>query len=487
MKPIVLVAPEFVTLTKEAYLVREEYVKQLRDAGAIVLGAGHMRKAKEYARFADALLLPDGSAPVHSSRYGQYDKTFQDAMKSMTTWDDMDVALCKAFLEAGKPVLGIGRGAHIINAVLGGTIKDAPRRLIVDGTLTEQAPNSYVVINSPLRALGHGYGIHTVRITSGTLLDERDTEKRVNTFHSQAVDRLGEGLMTVAMAEDGTIEAFEHETKPVFGFQWHPEHTDLDYKAESGIFEKFVKLTADRSAHHREKTDLPVVAVNGGVAFDKVFETPSWIINSTYVAALGTAGALPVLAVDIEGTDDYAEACDGLILTGSFSYSPRPELQAKLSSEGSRRREEFDERSLNSFKAVPKPIFGICLGEQMINLFMGGSLSFNFKFAQGHEHMMSEHEINAVPGSVLYELYGERFLVNSRHNNRVERVAEGFRVTATADDGTTEAIEHEKLPIWGFQFHPERMRGDIPDPPFGPDSTPLFVWFAKRCKDNQAL
>ena len=97
MKPIALVAPEFVTLTKEAYLVREEYVKQLRDAGAIVLGAGHTRKAKEYARFADALLLPDGSAPVHASRYGQYDKTFQDAMKSMTTWDDMDVALCKAF------------------------------------------------------------------------------------------------------------------------------------------------------------------------------------------------------------------------------------------------------------------------------------------------------------------------------------------------------------------------------------------------------
>ena len=393
----------------------------------------------------------------------------------------------QGFLEAGKPVLGIGRGAHIINAVLGGTIKDAPRRLIVDGTLTEQAPNSYVVINSPLRALGHGYGIHTVRITSGTLLDERDTEKRVNTFHSQAVDRLGEGLMTVAMAEDGTIEAFEHKTKPVFGFQWHPEHTDLDYKAESGIFENFVKLTADRSAHHREKTDLPVVAVNGGVAFDKVFETPSWIINSTYVAALGTAGALPVLAVDIEGTDDYAEVCDGLILTGSFSYSPRPELQAKLSSEGSRRREEFDERSLNCFKAVSKPIFGICLGEQMINLFMGGSLSFNFKFVQGHEHMMSEHEINAVPGSVLYELYGERFLVNSRHNTRIERVAVGFRVTATADDGTIEAIEHEKLSIWGFQFHPERMRGDIPDPPFGPDSTPLFVWFAKRCKDNQAL
>lgn len=100
---------------------------------------------------------------------------------------------------------------------------------------------------------------------------------------------------------------------------------------------------------------------------------------------------------------------------------------------------------------------------------------------------MSEHEITAVPGSVLHELYGERFLVNSRHNNRVERVAEGFRITATADDGTIEAIEHETLPIWGFQFHPERMRGDIPDPPFGPDSTPLFAWFAKKCKENQAV
>ncbi len=51
-----------------------------------------------------------------------------------------------------------------------------------------------------------------------------------------------------------------------------------------------------------------------------------------------------------------------------------------------------------------------------------------------------------------------------------------------ADDGKTiEAIEHETLPIYCFQFHPERMRGDVPDPPFGPDSTPLFKWFGDKC------
>lgn len=483
MKPIILIAPEHVTLDKgEALLVREEYVEPFREAGAVVLGAGCCKKAEEYAKYADALVL-SGGCDVHSSRYGQYDRTFQELMRSDTKRDDMDFALCRAFRKAGKPILGIGRGAQVINVVLGGTlIRDLPGRLIVDGVLTEQPPGSYVESNRPLQGFGHGYGIHCVDIVESALLGANYSTIRVNSFHHQTTDQLGEGLKITATAPDGAVEAFEHITEPIFGVLWHPEHAYLDYEPDSGLFKKFVEIAKRRAPKQREDTSFPVVTVNGGPAFDKTFETAAWIVNKTYVSAMGATDGLPVLAVDVDGAKDYAQISDGLLMTGTFSWSPREGLQIKLLSEGSQKRDLFDEALFQAFMGKEKPIFGICLGEQLINQYLGGSLVYNFKFRDGHEHMMSEHEIQTVSGSVLHRLFGERFWVNSRHNNRVQRLAPGLKVTAVSDDGIIEAVEHETLPIYGVQFHPERMRGDIPDPPFGPDTTPLFVWFTEKCQ-----
>ena len=56
----------------------------------------------------------------------------------------------------------------------------------------------------------------------------------------------------------------------------------------------------------------------------------------------------------------------------------------------------------------------------------------------------------------MADVFGEGALkINSSHRQRCLTVAPGFRVTATAGDGVIEAIEHERLPIFGFQFHPE--------------------------------
>lgn len=226
----------------------------------------------------------------------------------------------------------------------------------------------------------------------------------------------------------------------------------------------------------------PVILINGGPAFDKMFESDSWGINKTYVHAVGAAGGAPVLCADDFSAEEYAQVCDGLILTGSFSYCPRMELRDRLSQVGQRERVVFDRKLFEAFKAAGKPIFGICLGEQIINLFLGGTLYCNFKYRDGIEHMMTAHSIRTEPGSLLREVFGEEFYVNSRHNNAIETLAPGLKVTAWSPDGVIEAVEHETLPIYGFQFHPERMRGDLPEPPMGPDTTPLFRWFVDRCR-----
>ena len=116
----------------------------------------------------------------------------------------------------------------------------------------------------------------------------------------------------------------------------------------------------------------PVILINGGPAFDKMFESDSWGINKTYVHAVGAAGGAPVLCADDFSAEEYAQVCDGLILTGSFSYCPRMELRDRLSQVGQRERVVFDRKLFEAFKAAGKPIFGICLGEQIINLFLGG-------------------------------------------------------------------------------------------------------------------
>ena len=72
-------------------------------------------------------------------------------------------------------------------------------------------------------------------------------------------------------------------------------------------------------------------------------------------------------------------------------------------------------------------------------------------------------------------------MVNSFHRDCVIKTGSKVRITAKSEDGTIEAIEHETKPIYGFQFHPERMRGDTPIPSSGPNTDILFQWFIDQC------
>ena len=106
----------------------------------------------------------------------------------------------------------------------------------------------------------------------------------------------------------------------------------------------------------------------------------------------------------------------------------------------------------------------------------------NFPRKHPAEHSEGiQHEIETVPGSILDRLYGQKFLVNSFHRDCADGVGPNVKITARSTDGIIEAIEHEELPIFSVQFHPERMRGDTPNPAFGPDGTRLFEYFIGMC------
>lgn len=175
--------------------------------------------------------------------------------------------------------------------------------------------------------------------------------------------------------------------------------------------------------------------------------------------------------------EEYAYLADALILTGSISFVPHKELKKRLNQEEFLKREKLDEALFWSFYREKKPVLGICFGFQMMNCYLGGTLEERFKFRTGVEHMLHQHRIRVSKESIWYDLFGESFWVNSRHNDKIDVVAKELRITAWSEDGVVEAFEHRTLPIYGVEWHPERMRGDFREPPEGPDMTEFFIWF----------
>ena len=124
--------------------------------------------------------------------------------------DALERRLMLQALEAGKPVLGICRGAQMLNVALG-------------GGLHQDAYAQYQGSRFRWTVLPR----KSVQVQPGTLLAQVSgiAPMRVNALHTQAVDRLGEGLRIAAHDEGGMIQAIER-TRPPFalGVQWHPEH-----------------------------------------------------------------------------------------------------------------------------------------------------------------------------------------------------------------------------------------------------------------------
>ncbi len=151
-----------------------------------------------------------------------------------------DMRLCRRAIELGLPVLGICHGCQVVNVALGGSLYQDILTEFPDSPLAHR------------RRLFPYYTSHPVSVEPGSRVAAilGGTRVETNSAHHQSAKRIGEGLRIVARADDGVVEAVEHEDRSRFilGIQWHPEK--LAEKADGphrAIFRALVEASLARS------------------------------------------------------------------------------------------------------------------------------------------------------------------------------------------------------------------------------------------------
>lgn len=192
-------------------------------------------------------------------------------------------------------------------------------------------------------------------------------------------------------------------------------------------------------------------------------------MKSKYTKSLERAGAEVrwIELDDISCAVKDALSCDGLLLPGGADISPSMYGQTPVKECGKPNevRDKIEPAILEAFMKTGRPIFAICRGTQLLNVFKGGTLKQDIKGEQTSKHMDflsrsgSIHSVAIDKNSMLFDIVKvENIDVNSMHHQVIDKVGNGFKVTAKSDDGYIEAIELENHPFCiGVQWHPEHM------------------------------
>lgn len=189
--------------------------------------------------------------------------------------------------------------------------------------------------------------------------------------------------------------------------------------------------------------------------------------SETYINAIRESGGIPVVlpntAASAKAVEDYLTRLDALLLPGGADIPPseygeeaHPTVKV-LSDE----RFSFEKAMGKAWiERTDKPLLGICLGSQWINVLHGGSLVQDILSEFNANHRDTSHQVIVEPDSRLGRIFGEtEFEVNSLHHQAVRKVGTGLRIVARSPDGiveATESVDPNRFLI-GVQWHPEKL------------------------------
>ena len=218
------------------HAVGEKYIVAVRDgAGALPVLIPVLAEpisVDELADMVDGILLTGSPSNVAPKLYGgpsPRDGVLQDERRDATT-----LPLIKQIVERGVPLLALCRGFQELNVAYGGTLHQHVEEVARRFDHREDKNQPLDVQYAP---------VHDVHLTPGGRLEmlAGTGTIKVNSLHSQGIDRLAAGLAVEAVAPDGQIEAVRVREAQSFaiGVQWHPEWRFWESELSKALFVAF--------------------------------------------------------------------------------------------------------------------------------------------------------------------------------------------------------------------------------------------------------
>ena len=214
---------------------------------------------------------------------------------------------------------------------------------------------------------------------------------------------------------------------------------------------------------------------------------PWYALRQNYMEAVNAHGGLAVaLPHDAALAEDYLGRLDGLIVTGgAFDVDPAlyGETETHETVELKADRTMAELAFLRGAMARNLPVLGICGGQQLLAVALGGTLYQHIPDAipaaleheQKTSHYEPGHEVEILPGTRLYEIVGPKMRANTSHHQAVRAPGRSV-VNALAPDGVIEGVEDpgQKFCI-GVQWHPEYF--------VDPGDAALYAAFIAACHE----
>ena len=213
-------------------------------------------------------------------------------------------------------------------------------------------------------------------------------------------------------------------------------------------------------------------------------------INNAYLTSIEQAGGIPICIPNAteENVEALLKIVDGLLLIGGADIDPILFGEEPHRNLGSvvRKRDDSDIVLMNAALKKQMPILGVCRGQQVMNVALGGTIIQDIPtqventllHKQTSKRGELAHSVD-VTTPKFKEIFGEEsFRVNTFHHQSIGKVGEGLVVSAVAKDGIIEGIEHESHPYCvAVQWHPEELApiGDV-------YAQRLFKSFVDACK-----
>lgn len=219
----------------------------------------------------------------------------------------------------------------------------------------------------------------------------------------------------------------------------------------------------------------PLIGITGRKdASARLVNSPLYAVGQTYVRAIQKVGGTPLIIPPLLSEREWvllSRRLDGVLFSGGGDIDPTYYDQTASRSLGGvdELRDQSEITGMRVSIAAGLPLLGICRGQQVLNVALGGTLyqdiATQLSSPLEHAYLPARpmeqivHPVAIEPGSRLAEILGGRDLgVNSAHHQAVWVSGAGLRVVATAPDGVIEALELEEHPFClSVQWHPEAM------------------------------